>query len=299
MNTTARPLRPPWVIGGDPEPAQPSTTEVPSLTALLNQLGPLPPLTACAGLNRDGQPLLLRLNTGRLGHALIMGGANSGKTALLENLVASLAISTRQSHLQLVLIATHGHAFEGAFCTLPHLLRPEIVARKRYEIETALDWVNLARVSRRVAQETGPDTKVADPAIVVAIDDLDQVSVHDKVLAETLKTIPLGAPVGIHLLVTSSIRLRFQVSLTLSSTARDVPGEFAAAIKGKPIPSQPFHVCALPADWWRPAAQRPARVSAGHQRQPRVQPEAEADGPAERRVPPPVRLLRGPRGERR
>jgi len=263
MNTTARPLLPPRIIGGDPEPAQQSAaSEMPALTALLNQLGPLPPLTACAGLNRDGQPLLLRLNIGRLGHALIMGGPNSGKTALLENLVASLAISTRQSHLQLVLIAPRGHAFEDAFGSLPHLLRPGIIARKRQEIETALDWVNLARVSRRVAQETGPDTEVTDPAIVVAIDDLDQVSVHDKILGKTLKTIPLGAPVGIHLLITASIRLRFQVPLTLTSTARGIPGEFAAAIKGKSIPSQPFHICALPADWWQPAALRPARGSA-------------------------------------
>ena len=52
----------------------------------------VPPVTAVLGLDQEGVPLLLRLPSPNVAHALIAGTTGSGKTALARTIVASLAL---------------------------------------------------------------------------------------------------------------------------------------------------------------------------------------------------------------
>src|SRR5512144_58430 len=81
------------------------------LLPLLRSLGPLPPLTACLGVADDGRPLLLRLPSPDVAHVLVAGGTGSGKTEMLRTLLVSLALTNRQSRLQLALIDPKARGF--------------------------------------------------------------------------------------------------------------------------------------------------------------------------------------------
>ena len=61
-----------------------------SLSALMAQLGPLPPLTAVLGVTGDSRPLLLRLPSPEVGHVLVTGGSFDGRASLLSTIGRSL-----------------------------------------------------------------------------------------------------------------------------------------------------------------------------------------------------------------
>jgi len=84
-----------------------------------------PPVTAVLGLDRDGVPLLLRLPSPNVAHALVAGTTGSGKTALVRTIVLSLALFNGQRDLQLVIVDPKGRGFL-AFDGLPHLLVPTV-----------------------------------------------------------------------------------------------------------------------------------------------------------------------------
>ena len=81
---------------------------------------------AVLGLCDDGAPLLLRLPSPDVAHVLIAGTTGSGKTALCQTMILSLAMTHWRSQLQFVLAeGPKQHAFKP-FARLPHLLRPVI-----------------------------------------------------------------------------------------------------------------------------------------------------------------------------
>jgi DNA segregation ATPase FtsK/SpoIIIE-like protein len=128
----------------------------------------VPPLTALLGLADDGAPLLIRLPSQEVGgHMLITGGASSGKTSLLTTSILSLAHYNQPRALQCVLI---GRTLRN-LARLPHTLD-----------RTLPDLVQL--LARR--------DEHTQPAIVVAIDDFDELSAVDQQAAQQL--IARGAP---------------------------------------------------------------------------------------------------------
>jgi len=66
----------------DPEPVH--------LLPLHRQIdhGEIPPLTAILGLGEDGEPLLIRLPSPDVAHVLVSGTTGSGKTVLLQTMIA-------------------------------------------------------------------------------------------------------------------------------------------------------------------------------------------------------------------
>ena len=85
----------------------------------------VPPLTAVLGLDQEGVPLLLRLPSPNVAHALIAGTTGSGKTALARAMVASLVMFNSQRALQLVIVDPKGRGLK-VFDGLPHLLAPVV-----------------------------------------------------------------------------------------------------------------------------------------------------------------------------
>lgn len=126
------------------------------------------PITALLGLADDGAPLLIRLPSQEAGgHILIRGGARSGKTSLITTAILSLAHYNQPRALQCVLI---GRAL-GMLDRLPHVLPITLPV-----------LVGLL----------GKRDEHTQPAIVVAIDDLDTLSAAAHLAANEL--IERGAP---------------------------------------------------------------------------------------------------------
>lgn len=118
--------------------------------------------TAALGLADDGAPLLIRLPSPEVVHVLVAGTTGSGKTALLQTAVTSLALMHQRRQLQFVLMNLE-KSWE-CFNHLPSLLQPQI-----HDVATANNTmttlVNLMEQRER--------SRATDPRIVVVIDNLE------------------------------------------------------------------------------------------------------------------------------
>ncbi len=122
----------------------------------------IPPGTAVLGLCDDGAPLLLRLPSPDVAHVLVSGTTGSGKTALLQSIVVSLALQHRRSDLKFVLIDPKSRAFE-ALTDLPHLLGP---------IASQVDAAKTALAEMAALMEKRDVSRVTKPRIVIVVDEL-------------------------------------------------------------------------------------------------------------------------------
>jgi S-DNA-T family DNA segregation ATPase FtsK/SpoIIIE len=177
-----------------------SDAEPVRLSALLQGLPDIPPLTACLGVTEDGRPLLLRLPSPEVGHVLVAGDAGSGKTELMRALILSLALANRQSKLQLALIDPKRKGF-APLAGLPHVI--DDVASDSDSVKALLQKL-LAEMERRERD------KVSSPHIVVAVDELldllmaddsDGGSLAREVEAALTRIAEGGREAGLHLVV--------------------------------------------------------------------------------------------------
>jgi S-DNA-T family DNA segregation ATPase FtsK/SpoIIIE len=168
----------------DPQPVK--------LLPLCSRLPQTPFGTAVLGLADDGAPLLLRLPSPDVAHVLIAGTTGSGKTALVQSIIASLALTHRRSQMQFVLIDPKGRAFEG-FNALPHLLRP-IVTQADQAVQILNDMIALMEMRDR--------SRVTDPRIVIVLDELaDLVQTGGAEVIESLgRLVQRGREAGIHVI---------------------------------------------------------------------------------------------------
>jgi DNA segregation ATPase FtsK/SpoIIIE, S-DNA-T family len=88
------------------------------------------PGTAVLGLAEDGRPVVLDFATQQLPHMLIVGEPQTGKTALLRTMAVSLAMTSRQSQVQLAVIDPHFDELArvdpllSPLDYLPHMMAP-------------------------------------------------------------------------------------------------------------------------------------------------------------------------------
>jgi S-DNA-T family DNA segregation ATPase FtsK/SpoIIIE len=179
--------------------------------------GGIPAATAVLGLAEDGAPLLIRLPSPDVAHILVAGTTGSGKTALLQTMILSLAMANAApsiySPLQggaggvaMVLVDPKGHAF-GVFGGLPHLARPVI----RDVGETVEALQSLVRLMEKrgsdgsaLMDEGGRPCPLASagPAVAVVIDELvDLLMVGGKdVRLPLTRLTQRGREAGIHII---------------------------------------------------------------------------------------------------
>ncbi len=74
------------------------------LERLANKVKRAPRVTSLLGVDDEGVPLLLRLDSPDVAHVLLAGTTGSGKTVLMRIMGLTLAMWNRQAHVQLVLI---------------------------------------------------------------------------------------------------------------------------------------------------------------------------------------------------
>jgi S-DNA-T family DNA segregation ATPase FtsK/SpoIIIE len=156
--------------------------------------------TAVLGLADDGAPLLIRLPSPEVAHVLVAGTTGSGKTALMQTIIMSLALLNHRRQMQFVLIDPKGRAFEP-MAGLPHLLRPTacpalsgIVTEPDQAAQALSDLVNLMEQRDR--------SRVTEPRIIVAIDELaDLVQTGGPAILEGLgRLVQRGREAGIHVI---------------------------------------------------------------------------------------------------
>ncbi len=196
-------------------------------------MGTPPTASALLGLDETGTPLLLRLPSPDVAHVLIAGTTGSGKSALARTMLTSLTLFNRQRHVQLILIDPKHRGF-GPLAQLPHVLGG--VAGEMSDIMNRLAWL-VEEMERR------DKAKVAEPRLIVAIDELaDLLAVGGKA-AEVLITrlAQRGREAGIHLiactqkpsaaLIGGSMKANFPVRL-VGMVASSDEARYATGISG-------------------------------------------------------------------
>jgi len=167
----------------DPQPVR--------LLELCRRLPGVPLGSAVLGVADDGAPLLLRLPSPEVAHVLVAGTTGSGKTALVQAMVLSLALAHRRSQLQLVLVDPKaGRAF-APLAELPHLLRPVVVDAAQAGAALS-DLLGL--------MESRDRQRVNTPRIVVVLDEVaDLAATGGKpLLAALARLTQRGREAGIH-----------------------------------------------------------------------------------------------------
>jgi S-DNA-T family DNA segregation ATPase FtsK/SpoIIIE len=162
---------------------------------------PVPFGSAVLGLAEDGAPLLVRLPSPQVAHILIAGTTGSGKSALAQTIIASLALSHRPSHIGLILIDPKRRAF-GHLAGLPHLLRP--VLSELEEIEETLEMLVALMLTRdREGRVPTGENSPGEPRVVVVIDEVaDLLMMTGKATQQAITRLSQrGREPGIHLVV--------------------------------------------------------------------------------------------------
>jgi DNA segregation ATPase FtsK/SpoIIIE, S-DNA-T family len=189
--------------------------------------------TAVLGLADDGAPLLVRLPSPDVAHVLVAGTTGSGKTALVQTMIISLALLHHRRQVQFVLIDLKGRAFES-LADLPHLLRP-IVTQPDQAVNTLTDMVKL--------MEARDQSRVTEPHIVIVIDELTDLipSGGPAILENLTRLVQRGREAGLHVIgatqkpsstvLDSIVRANFPVRLIGRVTSAD-DARVAAGIGG-------------------------------------------------------------------
>lgn len=165
-----------------------------ALTDLLRQITNVPPYTALLGVQTDSTPLLLRIDSPDVPHALLAGTTGSGKTALLRTLLLSLALYNRPGHLMLALIDPKGRGL-AQLAPLRHIWRGYGVAEDPADAATLLDEL-VGEMERR------DRTRRSLPRIVVAIDEFADLLDANRAIGDQVQRLTQrGREAGIHVIV--------------------------------------------------------------------------------------------------
>jgi DNA segregation ATPase FtsK/SpoIIIE, S-DNA-T family len=150
-------------------------------------------LRAALGVDPAGRPVELDLR--RAGpHVLVTGGPGTGKSALLRCVVASLAVRHAPRSLNLLLLGAGADAFAG-LGDLPHTL-DLLAGPGERDLRRALD-----RLADELRWRLTSDRSPAAPSLVVAVDELPEPPLAERLLEALAPAARRGPDLGIHLLV--------------------------------------------------------------------------------------------------
>ena len=152
----------------------------------------VPRVTALLGVDEEGEPLFLRLDSPDVAHVLVAGTTGSGKTVLMRVIGLTLALWNRQRHVQLVLIDPKERGL-APLVGLPHVWSGDVISRPDH-VTAALEWL-VALMEERDHLGRGW------PRVVVLLDELAEVLVLGGKRAQTALTrlVQRGREAGIHL----------------------------------------------------------------------------------------------------
>ena len=133
---------------------------------LLSRVTRIPRVTALLGVDGEGIPLLLRVDSPDVAHVLVAGTTGSGKTILLRLIGITLAHWNRQAHVQLVLVDPKRRGL-APLARLPHVWGEGVYARPEAVVAVLERLVALMEHRDRVGQSW--------PRVIVLVDELAEV----------------------------------------------------------------------------------------------------------------------------
>jgi S-DNA-T family DNA segregation ATPase FtsK/SpoIIIE len=162
-----------------------------NLETVFDALPAVPHGTAILGMDDEGAPLLLRLASPEVAHALICGTTGSGKTVLARSMALSLARYHSAHDLGMILIDPKCRGYT-VLDGLPHLARP--IATNAADAMGVLKW--LVRLMERRDRDGA-----SSPRMICFIDELaDLMLVAGKDVEDLLTRLTQrGRSAGIHI----------------------------------------------------------------------------------------------------
>ncbi|MCC6943960.1 MAG: hypothetical protein IT335_05245, partial [Thermomicrobiales bacterium] len=180
------------------------------------KMGPLDRLTAPIGLLEDGSQMEFSLGEKGFGyHGLVAGTTGSGKSELLQSIVAALATRYSPEYLSFILVDFKGGAMARPFRNLPHLagtisnldkhmtrrvlttLRAENERRQRVLVDAGVNKIDEYQELYRLG-------KVAEPLprIVIVVDEFAELKRSEpEFLDRFVQIAALGRSLGLHLIL--------------------------------------------------------------------------------------------------
>lgn len=167
-------------------------------------------LTVALGLDVSGSPVVTDIS--RMPHVLIAGTTGSGKSVLINSIIASLLFRTTPSEVKLILIDPKRVELTG-YNSIPHLLTPVIVDVDK--ILSALKWATSEMERRyKLFSEVGVRNIAgynelsgfqALPYIVIIVDELADLMAYAPVEVEDTiaRLAQMARATGIHLVVST------------------------------------------------------------------------------------------------
>jgi len=206
---------------------RPPASSVP-LLELLTLVTELHSLTAVLGLAEDGSPLLLDITSPRATPILLSGESGAGKTTLLRAIAVSLALCSKQSQMQLCIIAPDRQktpSNQGGLESLdylPHMLTPVVKS-----VEDAAELLDF--MATEVDFRT--QNNLLQPRIALLLDDVgDLIEDGGSLILEPLtKLMQEGGEAGVSLILSAGVHnieyldamLRADVSLQVIGRCGD------------------------------------------------------------------------------
>jgi DNA segregation ATPase FtsK/SpoIIIE-like protein len=164
----------------------------PRLLSLLQAIGDRGSLSLVAGLDRRGMPVLVPLRQPDTWHVAILAGSGAGKSELMRSVVLSLALTNRQSMVQLFGIDLSGRELT-ALEAVPHRLT-DVATEPRLATELMV-WL-MEEGARRAHHG------ILRPDLVLAVDDTSRLVEAAPSTKAQLRQLALqGRRWGIHLLL--------------------------------------------------------------------------------------------------
>ena len=195
-------------------------------------------LTVALGKDISGQPVVAELDA--MPHLLVAGATGSGKSVLINVLIASLLFRATPAELQLLLIdpkVVELSSFNG----IPHLVTPVVTDPKK--ASQALRWAvremerryqlfaeTGVRDLRRYNAEMGPEASL--PYVVVVIDELaDLMMVAPVEVEESIARLAqMARAAGLHLVVATQ---RPSVDVITGTIKANIPSRIAFAVSSQ------------------------------------------------------------------
>lgn len=173
-------------------------------------------LAVPVGLRAGGERLLLDLHErGHGPHGLVAGATGSGKSELLQTLVAALAVAFHPHEVAFVMVDYKGGGMANAFKDLPHLagtitnlegtlarralaaLRAELKRRQKLLGDAGVNHIDEYIRARRQGHRLEPL-----PHLIVVIDEFAELKADQpEFIRELISAVRVGRSLGVHLIL--------------------------------------------------------------------------------------------------
>lgn len=189
------------------------------LERLVSRVKSVPRATALLGVDEDGVPLLLRLDSPDVAHVLVAGTTGSGKTVLMRIMGLTLAMWNRQAHIQLVLIDPK-HRGLAPLAPLPHVWGGGVATYPEQIMDRLRALVALMEERDRSGRSW--------PRMVVMIDELAEIlAVGKRAAADAItRLVQRGREAGVHVVAATQ-------KPTVSVLGSVMKGNFPVRIVGR------------------------------------------------------------------